>query len=291
MTRSGVPVAWPAVCVVDTDPFRIRLTTSIALPRKALNVRRDPRVALLFSDPTGSGRTDLPQVLVQGTATCPEDIHTSPAGMERYWSQLADRQPSSRSYASSAISRALFDFYYMRLVITVTPEAVTLAPPLVRATAPKAIRRRRGDTPAGDLARRLAGYPDAVLATAAEGALPDLRRVRVAAQGAAFVLSPVPGDPRPLPRGRAQLLLHSHDERIQELRQVAAMGAVEGDDDRPTFALERLITSTDASTPLATLSIVRRIRRTTRRYLEQRSLPRPRIAWEEFRRLVERPRA
>ena len=104
------------------------------------------------------------------------------------------------------------------------------------------------------------------------------------------MLSPVPGDPRPLPRGRAQLLLHSHDERIQELRQVAAMDAVEGDD-RPIFTLKRLITSTDASTPLATLSIVRRIRRTTRRYLAQRSLPRPRIAWEEFRRLVERPGA
>src|ERR687890_324661 len=80
MSRSGTPVTWPAVPMVDAVTGTITLTTSIGAPRKALNVRRDPRVALLFSDPTGSGRTDLPQVLVRGTAVCPEEVHGSPAG-------------------------------------------------------------------------------------------------------------------------------------------------------------------------------------------------------------------
>ena len=99
LNRAGLPFAWPAVCEIAPDGTGIVLTTCIGFPRKAINVRRDPRVALLFSDPTGTGRTDLPQVLVQGTAVCPEEIHTSPAGLESYWRQLWERQPSSKGYA------------------------------------------------------------------------------------------------------------------------------------------------------------------------------------------------
>jgi hypothetical protein len=40
------------------------ITTSIGLPHKAYNVRRNPRVALLYSDPTGSGLDSRPEVLV-----------------------------------------------------------------------------------------------------------------------------------------------------------------------------------------------------------------------------------
>jgi hypothetical protein len=36
------------------------ITTSIAFPQKAFNIRRDARVALLFSDPTGSGLNRAP---------------------------------------------------------------------------------------------------------------------------------------------------------------------------------------------------------------------------------------
>jgi hypothetical protein len=37
----------------------------------------EPRVALLFSDPTASGLRSAPQVLVQGTATCPDQVVTA----------------------------------------------------------------------------------------------------------------------------------------------------------------------------------------------------------------------
>ena len=50
------------------------LTTSIGLPNKAFNARRDGRISLLFSDQTASGLQDPPAVLVQGDAEVPEEI-------------------------------------------------------------------------------------------------------------------------------------------------------------------------------------------------------------------------
>ncbi len=41
----------------NPETGKFLLTTSVALPVKAFNIRRDPHVALLFSDPTGSGLT------------------------------------------------------------------------------------------------------------------------------------------------------------------------------------------------------------------------------------------
>ena len=54
LSRSGVPIAWPTVTLRRPDGTFL-ITTSIALPQKAYNVRRDPRVAMLFSEPTASG--------------------------------------------------------------------------------------------------------------------------------------------------------------------------------------------------------------------------------------------
>jgi hypothetical protein len=86
--RTRVPIPWPTAVLPAEDGGSLLLTTSIGFPQKAFNVRRNPRVALLFSDATGSGAPSLPQVLVQGTADCADEIVTSPAGYERYWSRL-----------------------------------------------------------------------------------------------------------------------------------------------------------------------------------------------------------
>ena len=40
------------------DDGRFLLTTSIGLPQKAFNIRRNPKVAMLFSEPTGSRMTE-----------------------------------------------------------------------------------------------------------------------------------------------------------------------------------------------------------------------------------------
>src|SRR3954462_7784404 len=70
INRSGTPIAWPTVPLYNrtagTHPLTTRppgpftLPPSIGYPTKAFNIRRNPRVALLFSDPTGSGRRSPP---------------------------------------------------------------------------------------------------------------------------------------------------------------------------------------------------------------------------------------
>jgi len=48
------------------------IAVSIAFPVKAYNARKHSQVSMLFSDPTGSGLTDPPAVLVQGDAAVAE---------------------------------------------------------------------------------------------------------------------------------------------------------------------------------------------------------------------------
>ncbi len=65
ISRKGTPVTWPVVLLREKGTGRFIITTSIGLPQKAFNVRRNPKVSLLFSDPTGSGLENPPTVLVR----------------------------------------------------------------------------------------------------------------------------------------------------------------------------------------------------------------------------------
>jgi hypothetical protein len=69
--RRGQPICWPVACsYVPGDPC-----IDVAAAPEA-----NPKVALLFSEPAGSGMEDAPQVLVQGIAGVIEDdvVHVRP---------------------------------------------------------------------------------------------------------------------------------------------------------------------------------------------------------------------
>lgn len=285
LTRRGLPMAWPTAPLVEAGTGRITITTSVALPQKAYNVRRDPRVAVLFSDPTGSGRSDLPQVLVRGTAVCPDEIHTSPLGLEEYWSRLYERQASSTDVSANALSRWLMDWYHFRLVITVTPTSVEVLPPLAAPGVPgrPAGRPEPGADAFARLARRLPDFGSAVLAWPVEGAAPVLRRVRLAAD-AARRRFPVAGLGGALPPdGPVSLLLHSHDEQLGNLQLGSAVGRVETTEEGRAFTPERIVDVPGAdATGLGMLRTVRDLRGVARRYLAARDLPRPAVAWSAF---------
>ena len=55
VVRDGTPIVWPTVALYLTERAQFLVTTSIALPQKAFNIRRNPHVSLLFSNPVGSG--------------------------------------------------------------------------------------------------------------------------------------------------------------------------------------------------------------------------------------------
>ncbi|MET1075547.1 MAG: pyridoxamine 5'-phosphate oxidase family protein [Umezawaea sp.] len=265
LAKDGTPVTWPVSTVLNPGGT-FTLTTSLGFPQKAFNIRRDGRVALLFSDPTGSGLDDPPQVLVQGTATCPDEIVTTPGDLADYWAVLFERQPSSRAYLTPLV-RPLVDWYYLRLVITVTPTAVTTLP------RPPAA----GKLPASRLlgARSLAGFPTAVLgARDAEGA-PTLLRVRPVPGDSGFAVD-VPDDAEIEP-GRASLLGHQHDENLAKVKFVLVRGELTGGPGEWT-----LVPSREVQPAASTWSTIRRTRRSARDYLAKRGLARPRVDWAGF---------
>ncbi|HLH24715.1 MAG TPA: pyridoxamine 5'-phosphate oxidase family protein [Chloroflexota bacterium] len=124
LARDGTPITWPTLAFWEPAPGRFLLSTSIALAQKAFNIRRNPRVALLFSNPTASGLARPPAVLVQGDATAPDEVLTSVRGFEDKLQLVFERQPASGMYSSNRVMRWLFDWYYMRLGIVITPRRI-----------------------------------------------------------------------------------------------------------------------------------------------------------------------
>jgi hypothetical protein len=124
LSKRGAPVTWPTLPFLDAQAGKFLVTTSIGLPEKVFNVRRTPRVSLLFSNSTASGLQDPPTVLVQGDAVASDEIQTSIVGYEAILQEVFRRQPASKIYSSNFLMRRLFDWYYMRLRIEVTPRRI-----------------------------------------------------------------------------------------------------------------------------------------------------------------------
>ncbi|MFD6098850.1 pyridoxamine 5'-phosphate oxidase family protein [Nocardiopsis flavescens] len=280
LAADGTPMAWPTAARRDPDTGHLLVTTSLAYAQKARNVRRDGRVGLLFSDPTGSGLEAPPQVFVSGTATCPERIHTAPDEAAEYWRTLLVRQPHSRGFLRPP-GRWLMDWYYMRLFITVVPDRVEVRPPLagqLDGAAP------RGPVPApGPLGAALVQeFPSAVLGAPGADGEPLLARVRPTATAEGFAVQA----PEGAVPGRAALLVHRHDEALDGMRNASVRGALRADGDRWLLVPDRVVEPMGGGRPSDTFRILRDARRATARYLRARGLARPRIAWDRFLELV-----
>src|SRR5919206_1007237 len=90
--RAGRPIAWPVTPYFRADEGCIDVTTGVGYPKKADDAERNPHVALLFSDATGSGIADAPAVLVQGIARVhDEDLD---ANRRRYEREMAQKLPA-----------------------------------------------------------------------------------------------------------------------------------------------------------------------------------------------------
>src|SRR6478752_3187690 len=97
LSRDGSPVTWPVTPRL-LDDGRFLLTTSIGLPQKAFNIRRNPRVSLSFSEPKASGVRAPGAVLVQGDASAEDriisDISSEPQLAQYFVENIFARQPS-----------------------------------------------------------------------------------------------------------------------------------------------------------------------------------------------------
>jgi hypothetical protein len=141
LAKDGTPITWPTLPFWDAEQQRFIVTTSIGFPQKAHNVRRDGRVSLLFSEPMASGLERPPAVLVQGDATAPDEIITTFTGFEDGLRQTFERQPGSMIFSSNTLFRSFSDWYYMRLLIYVTPRRVLWWPDGDMTGEPRRIER------------------------------------------------------------------------------------------------------------------------------------------------------
>jgi Pyridoxamine 5'-phosphate oxidase len=124
LAKDGTPITWPTVALYQPTRARFVITTSIGLPQKAYNLRRTPRVAMLYSDATGSGLAAPPAVLVQGDAACPDQVVTQSDELDALGRLVMVRQPVSARYSANPLARWLSDWYLMRLLIYVTPRRI-----------------------------------------------------------------------------------------------------------------------------------------------------------------------
>ncbi|GAA1142037.1 hypothetical protein GCM10009630_45760 [Kribbella jejuensis] len=118
LTRSGAPITWPLTPYHDSGTATIDVSTGLTYPAKAERARHDPRVALLFSDPTGSGLSDAPVVLVQGLATVRDaDLQ---ANTDLYLRRVLQKMPQAVTGQPWVVVRRQ-RWYWSRVWIEVTP--------------------------------------------------------------------------------------------------------------------------------------------------------------------------
>ena len=242
--RRGRPICWPVTPYYAAGDPCIDVTTALGYPKKALDARANPKVALLFSDPTGSGMDAAPQVLVQGIADV--DYRDLEANRERYTREAPEKLPGSKELLPPKPLQRAFSFYFTRLYVHVRPERVyvwragdvTSEPQLFdahmeevrsghdeepEAPPPPA----EGGSPAWDARMDELGelYPEAVLSLVAPDGFPfsvrvpisvdrSARRVRI--QGGAIGV--------PVQPGLACLTAHDHHPEFRWQRNFQVRG-------------------------------------------------------------------
>ena len=134
-----------------------------------------------------------------------------------------------------------------------------------------------------EIARYVPTFRDAVLSAPDGAGYPCSVRCapRLDAAGRIVRVAVPPGvELRP---GPASLLCHSHDEQLWHLRSCNVRGTLERDEQGWLLRPSRFIAGGGTGGALATLRLVRDLRRTAGRYLATRGLPAPVVPWERIK--------
>jgi len=118
LTSASAPVTWPVTPYRGTTGRTVDVATGLTYPLKAERARRNPKVALSFSYPAGSGHDRPATVVVQGLATVRD--RDLAATSSRYLQSSADRFPDSFASIPNFMLRRM-DWYWTRMWVEVTP--------------------------------------------------------------------------------------------------------------------------------------------------------------------------
>ena len=294
--QDGQPITWPVTPYYNRDDGTIDVTTGLGYPKKADDAAGNPRVALLFSDPTGCGLDDAPTVLVQGTADV--DDRDLDHNRERYTRESAEKLPAAQSGAPPKPLQRFFTWYYTRIYVHVRPERVyvwrgglDVDPELLDAHMEE-VRSGHNEEPAAPLAgprerepvwdRRLdelgARYQTGVLSLVAPDGFPFSVRAPIAPdRGARRIRIEHASEAMPLRPGLACLAVHDHAPDFTWQRNFHVRGDLVADGDGWALTPAKLVGGfelppTGALTRLRlNLPKVRRFRRIAKRELAKRT--------------------
>jgi hypothetical protein len=245
------PVTWPVIPYHHVEAGCIDVTTGLGYPKKARDAERNPKVALLFSDPTGSGLPRPPMVLVQGTVRVDErDLE---ANRRRYERETALKLPATQGLLPpEVVRRSLFSWYFARIYLHVRPERVYVWPEGDTGREPELLDARMEEVRSGhseegevreappegggaawdprveQLGRH---HPTAVVSWVAPDGFPFAVRVPVHAEpGARRVRLETAAIGAPLHHGPACVAAHAHDETFTYRENFQVRGDLVEDD-------------------------------------------------------------
>ena len=290
------PIAWPVTPYYRSGGATIDVTTGVGYPKKAEDARRNPQVALLFSDPTGSGIESGIHVLVQGTARVQDEDLA--ANRERYRRESLAKLPASKEMMPPRLLEGLFGWYFERLYIAVRPERVFVwpdgeigSPPQVlgahleevrsgHVEEPAEVRPERAgggiawDTRIEELGRR---HRTGVLAWLAPDGFPLAVRVPVAIDAGTHRLT-IGAEPAglPLAEGRACLTAHAHGERFEWQENFQVRGDLLREGDSWVLVPHRLIGGFELPDESMLARYRRNLRKSVRFYRTRRRIVRAR---------------
>jgi hypothetical protein len=293
--RRGQPITWPLTPYYRPGDPCIDVTTGVGYPKKAKDARANPRVAMLFSDPTGCGMEHAPQVLVQGMAEV--DDRDLDANRERYRRELVEKLPGMRRQLPPKFLERFFGWYFTRVYVHVRPERVYMWPdgdagrePQLFDAHMEEVRSGHDEEPAGAHAGTEGGgiawdermdelgarYQDAVVSLVAPDGFPFSVRLPIAVDRGARRVR-LGGAPVGVPwqPGLACLTAHEHGPEFQWQQNFQVRGDLVEEDGAWAVIPHKLVGGFELPGSLysrvrANLGKIRRFRRTARRELARR---------------------
>lgn len=255
------PIVWPVTPYYADGAETIDVTTGLGYPKKAEDARRNRRVSLLFSEPTGSTRPGAGRVLVQGTADV--DDRDLAANRDRYWQESGEKLPATKDMHPPAFLRKRMTWYYTRIYVKVRPERVFVwadgdfsrEPELYDARLEEVRSGHSEESPAPHEPAAGGGiiwderieqlgerYPEAVIAWVGPDGFPLSARLPVSLDtaGRRVRIDAEPGG-LPLTEGRVCLVAHSHGPSFEWQENFQVRGDLYRDGDGWALAPRKLV--------------------------------------------------
>ncbi len=290
------PITWPVTPYYREGAGAIDVTTGLGYPKKALDARANPRVSLLFSDPTGSGLEDAAMVLVQGIAKVDDD--DLDANRKRYQRESLEKLPATKDMQPPDFLKRFVLWYYARLYVYVRPERVYVWPGGDISREPQLMDSHLEEVRSGHVEEPETGPPEpeggaeawdarmdelgdrydtAVLSFVAPDGFPFSARVPISLDRAAHRVRigamPLGAPAEP---GLACLTAHDHDPEFKWQRNFQVRGDLVRDGDDWSLVPHKLVGGFElppgsmlARTRL-NLAKIRRFRKIAKRQLAQR---------------------